>query len=66
MVIVLRGGGRAPRTLPPGPIFSIVMEGTPESGRCHSVSTLWGTLLNAMCAKVSSDYTELTIRARSV
>ncbi len=42
MVIVVKGGGRAPPTLTSQANFTLMMECTPESGRYHSVYTLWG------------------------
>jgi hypothetical protein len=41
MVTIVKGGGRAPPTLPAWANFSITMECTPGSGRCRSVCTLW-------------------------
>jgi hypothetical protein len=39
LVTKVKGGGRAPS--PAWSNFSIMMECMPESGRCHSVCTLW-------------------------
>jgi hypothetical protein len=42
MVDIVKRGGRASSTLIRLSDFSIMMECTPKSGHCHSVSTLWG------------------------
>ncbi len=41
----VKGDGRAPPPSPGWANFSIMMECTPESGRCHSVYTLWTYLI---------------------
>jgi hypothetical protein len=41
MVHRVKKGWRAPPPLPGWDDLSIMMEFTPESGRCHSVCTLW-------------------------
>jgi hypothetical protein len=41
MVNIVKGGERALPTLTMLGQFSIMMEFTPESGRCNSVCTLW-------------------------
>jgi hypothetical protein len=41
MVIKVKGVGVHPSPPPGSAYFSIMMEFTPASGRCHSVCTLW-------------------------
>jgi hypothetical protein len=43
MVIVVKGGGRAPPTLTSQANFTLMMECTPESGRYHSVYSVVST-----------------------
>ncbi len=45
MVNVVKGGGRAPPTLTSQANFTLMMECTPESGRCHSVYSVDSHLL---------------------
>ncbi len=52
MVDIVKGDGRAPP--PPSPVranFPIMMECTPESGHCHSMYSVYQTLIEGMYDK---------------